>query len=127
VRIGLVPPRAGENFLAELKDPEDFLLVWEHAILPLLAELVMKLLGSYQSIGLRRGRRPYSRTINVMTTEETTAAQRTSIRTHTMDVLPPNYHDKTNLVFQSGKIEKSSESEDLELDSKRAKPRNPYY
>lgn len=98
------------KFESVLKDPQDFLLVWQHAILPFLTEFVPKWCGPCYTIGIRRARIPKLRNINILTEEAWDGTLREVIRQHILDLLPLPFHDTTGFDFDSGSIERLASS-----------------
>ncbi|TVY47027.1 hypothetical protein LOCC1_G002691 [Lachnellula occidentalis] len=98
------------DFISLLRDPQDFLLVWHHTILPFLAEFVPRWCGPSYTIGIRRGIRPHSRLISIMTEDKWNDTREENIRGHVLDLLPPVFHETTGFNFETGSIERLASS-----------------
>lgn len=117
------------GFFSLLRDPQDFLLVWHHMILPFLAELVPRWCGPSYTIGIRRGTTPNLRLINIMTEDTWSDTQEKNIQGHVLDLLPPVFHETTGFSFETGSIERlasSTGTTESQLDPI-CSTKNPYF
>ncbi|TVY83626.1 hypothetical protein LSUE1_G001715 [Lachnellula suecica] len=121
------PPQ--DSLISKLTDPEDFVFVWQQAVLPFLAEFVPLWCGPNYTIGLRRGESPSSRFINIMTDGPLPETEKETIRYHVFDLLPPVFHTATSLSFETGSLERlasSTSTAESQLDDI-CYPKNTYY
>ena len=111
-----------------IRDPEDFIFVWQQAVLPFLATFANSWFGDEYTIGLRRGKSPGMGTINIMTTNEVPGMQKTLVIQHTRDILPRTFHKSTEFNFHTGsvcrlgagKVDQSTRLDPI------CEPKNPY-
>jgi hypothetical protein len=117
-----VKDRVDGSSVQSLEYAQDFLMVWEHAVLPFLIEFAPVWCGSGYTIGLRRGRNPVAMVISIMAEEGISEPRRLEIKQHIRDILPTSFHDSTGFIFRQGTIEKlAAELDDI------CEPQNPYY
>jgi hypothetical protein len=72
------PAESTDDLYPGIRDPEDFIFVWQQAVLPFLATFAKSWFGDEYTIGLRRGKSPGMRTINIMITNEIPDVQKNS-------------------------------------------------
>jgi len=103
-------------------DTIDFLLYWEHAIIPFLVEFLPIWYGPGYTIALRRGREPATRIIDIMTEFKPSEKQQSIIQHEVRSILPSQLQTNTIFSFRSGTICRANVNLDDICD-----PKNPYY
>ncbi|KAI1395133.1 hypothetical protein F4819DRAFT_501261 [Hypoxylon fuscum] len=127
-------PRAGESpgiirsRTPKLLESASFPIIWEHGVLPFLAEFVPKWCGPRHVISVMRGRKPDSRRICIMTRHDVSRARRLAIAGHVRDLLPESHRGLVTFVFSTGKVERMVWSRGLskEMPDEVCLPRNPF-
>jgi hypothetical protein len=117
-----------DDIYPELRDPQDFVLVWQQGILPFLATFAKEWFGAEYTIGLRRGKSPQARTINIMTGQEVSSCHQRLVAQHVLDILPRTFHDSTTFSFNTGSLRRLAAEkmpQTVELDPI-CNPRNTY-
>lgn len=106
-----------------------FPLVYEHAVLPFLAEFMPKWSGPHHVISVTRGRTPQSRRICIMTRTKISRARKIIIAGHVMDLLTDNHRRAVSFVFSIGQVERITWARGLSRGQPDdiCAPRNPYY
>ena len=110
--------------------PDNFPLVFEHAVLPFLTEFIPKWSGPRHVISCTRGRKMHSRRICIMTTAMLSRTRKIIIAQHVSDLLPEEHRRSVSFVFSVGQISRAAcwarglgraMPDDVRF------PRNPYF
>ncbi|KEY65411.1 hypothetical protein S7711_04309 [Stachybotrys chartarum IBT 7711] len=117
------------NRATKFIEAASFPLVFEHALLPFLAELMPKWAGPGHVISVVRGRTPQTRRICIMTKKGISRARKIMIAGHVVDLLPETYRNTVTFVFSVGKVERMVWARGLgkSLPDDICAARNPYY
>jgi hypothetical protein len=118
-----------ESFDSSLNSLSDFILIWEHAILPFLTFLISEVCGPGFAVGLRRGRTPESRTISVMTEATLSESQRSMIEQQVRKIVPRALQETTGFEFRTGILRRLARvrSRKTSILDDICEPKNPYY
>ncbi|KAI2465359.1 hypothetical protein F4781DRAFT_424856 [Annulohypoxylon bovei var. microspora] len=127
-------PRAGEspgavaNRASKLLESASFPIIWEHSILPFLAELIPRWCGPGHVISVMRGRKPNSRRVCIMTKQTVSRARKLVVAWHVQDLLPESQRSLVTFVFAAGKVDRLVWSRGLskEMPDEVCLPRNPF-
>ncbi|UNI17501.1 hypothetical protein JDV02_003841 [Purpureocillium takamizusanense] len=88
-------------------DNASFPLVFEHAILPFLAEFLPRWTGPRHVVSVARGRKAHTRRLCIMTPGKLSRARKYIIAAHVFDLLPEQFKYHVSYVFTVGKIVRS--------------------
>ncbi|KAI1089281.1 hypothetical protein F5B19DRAFT_383003 [Rostrohypoxylon terebratum] len=121
-------PGAIESRSSKLLESASFPIIWEHGILPFLAELMPKWCGPGHVISVMRGRKPNARRLNIMTKRTISRARKIVIAWHVLDLLPASYSKTITFIFSVGKVDRLVWSRGLsrEIPDEICLPRNPF-
>jgi len=111
-----------------LLESASFPLVWEHGVLPFLAEFVPKWCGPGHVISVTRGRETNGRRICILTRTKVSRARRLFIAFHVRDLLPMTYRQGATFWFSTGEVERLGWARGLSQDmpDEICNPRNPF-
>ncbi|KAI5859833.1 hypothetical protein GGS23DRAFT_607259 [Durotheca rogersii] len=109
-------------------DTASFPIVWEHGVLPFLAEFLPKWCGPGHVISVARGNTPDSRRIFIMTRRVVSRARRLVIAQHVRDLLPEPYRSTASFMFSVGTVNRLVWARGLskEMPDEICVPRNPF-
>ncbi|KAI1456114.1 hypothetical protein F4805DRAFT_468338 [Annulohypoxylon moriforme] len=127
-------PKAGESpgavgsRASKLLESATFPILWEHSILPFLAELMPKWCGPGHVISVMRGRKLNARRVCIMTKRAISRARKLLIAWHVLDLFPETYRNLITFVFSVGKVDRLVWSRGLskEIPDEVCLPRNPF-
>lgn len=88
-------------------DNASFPLVFEHAVLPFLAEFLPKWTNPRHVVSVARGRTPQTRRLCIMTPTKISRARKIIIAGHVVDLLPEKFKWSVSFVFTVGEIIRS--------------------
>ncbi|KAH7322817.1 hypothetical protein B0I35DRAFT_476726 [Stachybotrys elegans] len=94
------------NRFSKLVETASFPIVFEHAVLPFLAELMPRWSGPGHAITVTRGRTAQMRRICIMTRHDISRVRKITIAGHTRDLLPENFRHTVSFVFSTGRVER---------------------
>ncbi|KID60820.1 Zinc finger, C2H2-like protein, partial [Metarhizium hybridum] len=103
-RAGHVPTGLAQARTTRTLETASFPLVFEHSILPFLAEFVPKWSGPRHVISCTKGRTAQHRRICIMTTAMLSRTRKIVIARHVADLLPDKYRRLVSFVFSVGQI-----------------------
>ncbi|KJZ77610.1 hypothetical protein HIM_02787 [Hirsutella minnesotensis 3608] len=107
-----------------------FALVFEHAVLPFLADVLPALAGPRHVISVTRGITPQARKICVMTRIKMSRAGKVLIAGHVRDLLPGSQRTSVSFIFSVGQVSRIAcwaRGLDKERPDDICSPRNPYH
>ncbi|QLI68458.1 uncharacterized protein G6M90_00g044440 [Metarhizium brunneum] len=107
-RAGHVPTDLVQARTTRTLETASFPLVFEHSILPFLAEFVPKWSGPRHVISCTRGRTAQHRRICIMTTAMLSRTRKIVIARHVADLLPDKYRRLVSFVFSVGQISRAA-------------------
>lgn len=114
-----------------LVESASFPMVYEHTILPFLAEFLPKWTSPKHVISVIRGKTPNSRRICILTETEVSFARKIIISGHVKDLLPENHRHNVSFIFSKGEVVRSMKTWARGLDRNHlddiCPTRNPYY
>lgn len=87
-----------------LIESASFPLVYEHMILPFLAEFLPKWTSPKHVVSVVRGKTRESRRICILTETEISRARKMIIARHVKDLLPENHRPNVSFVFSMGEV-----------------------
>ncbi|PHH67601.1 hypothetical protein CDD83_6501 [Cordyceps sp. RAO-2017] len=115
---------------SKLVDTASFALVFEHAVLPFLAEFLPAWSGPRHVVSVVGGRPPQTRSICIMTRLGMSRARKVMIAGHVGDLLPDKYRRSVAFVFSVGEVSRVASCWARGLDRSRPDdicgPRNTY-
>lgn len=114
---------------SRLIENASFPLVWEHGVLPFLAEFIPKWCGPKYVVTVTRGKAPGSRRVCIMTSNQPSRARRVIIAAHVRDLLPESHRTSVGFAFATGAVDRLVWARGLskEMPDDVCLPRNPYY
>lgn len=121
----IVPARA-----SNLVDAASFALVFEHAVLPFLAELLPAWSGPRHVVSVTRGRAAQTRRICIMTRAVMSRARKVMVASHVGDLLPASYRPRISFVFSVGEVSRAAcwaRGLDRQHPEDVCSPRNPHH
>ncbi|KAI8962805.1 hypothetical protein F5Y11DRAFT_177963 [Daldinia sp. FL1419] len=130
--LGGTPKASDDNnkyHSSKLTESASFPVIWEHGILPFLAEFIPRWCGPGHVISVMRGEKPDSRRICIMTRQNVSRARRLVIASHVRDLLPESHQDLVAFMFSVGQVDRLVWSRGLSKDmpDEICLPRNPFY
>ncbi|POR35813.1 Uncharacterized protein TPAR_03988 [Tolypocladium paradoxum] len=125
-------PRTAADWLADPHGTRaaSFPLVFEHAVLPFLADLLPKWTGPRHVVSVTRGRTPQARRICIMTWRGVSRARKIIIAGHVGDLLPDKFRGCVSFVFSVGELSRAvrwARGLGREQPDAVCAPRNPYH
>ncbi|KAJ6441013.1 putative DNA polymerase epsilon, calytic chain POL2 [Purpureocillium lavendulum] len=88
-------------------DNASFPLVFEHSVLPFLAEFLPKWTNPRHVVSVARGRTAQTRRLCIMTPTKISRARKIIIAGHVVDLLPEKFKSSVSFVFTVGEIARS--------------------
>ncbi|KYK54846.1 putative DNA polymerase epsilon, calytic chain POL2 [Drechmeria coniospora] len=92
---------------SKLIDTASFPLIFEHAVLPFLAEFLPKWTSPKHVINVARGRTSQARRLCIMTSTKISRARKIIIAGHVGDLLPEKFRWSVSFVFSVGEVVRS--------------------
>lgn len=83
-----------------------FPLVFEHAVLPFLADFLPRWTGPEHVVSVVRGKNRQARRICIMTPSTVSRTRKIIVAGHVTDLLPESHRPTTSFVFSVGEVEK---------------------
>lgn len=114
-----------------LVETASFPLVYEHTVLPFLAEFLPKWTSPKHVISVIRGKTRDSRRICILTEAEISFARKIIIARHVRDLLPENHRPNVSFVFSMGEVVRTQQTWARGVNRDQlddiCTTRNPYY